>query len=460
MSDLVVHDWSRLISKQGRSWQPSAIRGLFPLENIPGMVSFLAGKPNSETFPFSSLKATIKPVVPGGKEEEIIVQGSQLSEGLQYGPTPGLQGLVKWLEVLQERKHNRAKDKTWRVSVGSGSQDLLNKAMCSLVDPGDSILMESPCYPGTLGLLTPLEANLVEVPTDNNGLNVDALEEVLDSWSTKRPNERFPKMLYTIPTGSNPSGCSAPQDRKERVLALARKHDFVIMEDDAYAFLAFDTSKQAPSYFELEARDLSSSLDGANGYAQPQVGRVLRFDTFSKILSSGMRIGFVTGPPQIVDVLDLMTSNTNLQPNTNLNAPLVAILSSTTAAIALALLNKWGIDGFFEHTKRVAKFYDEKRAMFERIAHKHLDGLATWLYLNLKLTEDGSAGDSFDLIANTAVEKGVLAVPGKGFSPTGAVSSCVRVSYSLATEEDAELGFARLAECVREARAKNKQKEQ
>ncbi|KAM0793356.1 hypothetical protein ACM66B_000811 [Microbotryomycetes sp. NB124-2] len=453
MSDLEIHDWSRLISKQGKSWQPSAIRGLFPLEHIPGMVSFLAGKPNAETFPFSKITAAIKPVVPGDPEEEITVEGSQLSEGLQYGPTPGLSGLVKWLEQLQERKHNRQKDKTWRVSVGSGSQDLLNKAMCSLVDPGDTILMESPCYPGTLGLLTPLDANLVEVPTDNNGLNVDALEEILDSWSTKRPNERFPKMLYTIPTGSNPSGCSAPQDRKERVLALSRKHDFVILEDDAYAFLAFDASKQAPSYFELEARDLSASLDGADGFAKAEVGRVLRFDTFSKILSSGMRIGFVTGPPQIVDVMDLMTSNTNLQPN------------STTAAIALALLNKWGLDGFFEHTKRVAKFYDEKRAMFERVAHKHLDGLATWvspdagmfLYLNLHLTEDGTPGDSFDLIANTAVEKGVLAVPGKGFSPTGAVSSCVRVSYSLATEEDAELGFERLAACVRDARARNKQ---
>lgn len=78
------------------------------------------------------------------------------------------------------------------------------------------------------------------------------------------------------------------------------------------------------------------------------------------------------------------------------------------------------------------------------------------LYLDLKLTEDGSEGDSYDLIANTAVEKGVLAVPGKGFSPNGSTSSCVRVSFSLATEQDAELGFARLAECIKEARAASK----
>lgn len=157
--------------------------------------------------------------------------------------------------------------------------------------------------------------------------------------------------------------------------------------------------------------------------------------------------------------------------------------SSTTQAIVLVLLNKWGHEGFIAHTRRVADFYLAKRDMFERVAHKHLDGLATWvspdagmfvrlpfslflalsssqltsalsfkLYIDLHLTKDGSQGDSSELISTTAVKKGVLAVPGKGFSPNGSVSSFVRVSFSLATEEDAELAFSRLAECVREAR--------
>lgn len=80
-----------------------------------------------------------------------------------------------------------------------------------------------------------------------------------------------------------------------------------------------------------------------------------------------MRLGFMTGPAPIIDVVNLATSNSNLQP------------SSIAQAIVLALLNHWGLTGFMEHTRRVAKFYENKRDMFEAIAHKHLDGLATWV---------------------------------------------------------------------------------
>lgn len=190
-----------------------------------------------------------------------------------------------------------------------------------------------------------------------------------------------------------------------------------------------------------------------------------------------MRLGFVSGAKQILDIIDLNTSNTNLQP------------SSTTQAMVVVLLNKWGYDGFVAHTERVAAFYKDKRDMFEKVAHKYLDGLASWvspeagmfvrlfrsfpspgrqsaepehrfspsfsspqLYLDLHLTTDGTPGDSSALISTTAVSKGVLAVPGSSFNPNGGLSSCVRVSFSLATEEDAELAFQRLRECVLEAR--------
>lgn len=126
---------------------------------------------------------------------------------------------------------------------------------------------------------------------------------MLANWSTEKPTLRFPKILYTMfvpyfnssiylqdlhelnllslffnlssPTGSNPTGCSSPLSRKIAILAIARKYNLLIFEDDAYHYIHFDPKEQAPSYFELEARD------GGN------VGRVVRFDSFSKILSSG-----------------------------------------------------------------------------------------------------------------------------------------------------------------------------
>ncbi|SGY35291.1 BQ5605_C002g01748 [Microbotryum silenes-dioicae] len=465
--------WDYFISDNGRKWTPSAIRGLFHREEIPGMISFLAGKPNPTTFPFSSISVTLKPIVPTAGPETLVVEGENLNESLQYGPTAGLKKLVTWLEDLQVMKHSRKKDGSWGVSIGSGSQDLINKrltgpiirqAFHSLVNEGDTVLVETPLYSGTIGLLQPMSCDLVEIPTDAQGINTPVLEDMLANWVTLHPNKRFPKIIYTIPTGSNPTGCSSPLERRVHLLKLARQYNLLILEDDAYHYLVFDVTNQPPSYFDLEAQ---------NG---GQTGRVLRFDSLSKIISSGMRLGFVSGAKELLRIIDLNTANTNLQP------------ASTTQSIVLVLLERWGHQGFIEHTRRVSAFYKEKRDMFEKAARKHLGGLADWvtpdagmfvsgwaifhkgeasvplahrlvnavppqLYLNLHLTSNESSGDSDELISKKALEKGVLAVPGVGFSPSGSISSSVRVSFSLATEEDADKGFARLAEAVREARA-------
>ncbi|SCZ90280.1 BZ3500_MvSof-1268-A1-R1_Chr1-3g01890 [Microbotryum saponariae] len=443
---------------------PSTVRGLFHREEIPGMISFLAGKPNPTTFPFSSISVMLKPIVPTAEPETLVVEGENLNESLQYGPTAGLKKLVNWLEDLQVMKHSRKKDGSWGVSIGSGSQDLINKAFHSLVNEGDTVLVETPLYSGTIGLLQPMSCDLVEIPTDAQGINTPVLEDMLANWATLHPNKRFPKIIYTIPTGSNPTGCSSPLERRVHLLKLARQYNLLILEDDAYHYLVFDVTNQPPSYFDLEAQ---------NG---GQTGRVLRFDSLSKIISSGMRLGFVSGAKELLRIIDLNTANTNLQP------------ASTTQSIVLVLLERWGHQGFIEHTRRVSAFYKEKRDMFEKAARKHLGGLADWvtpdagmfvsgwapfhkgeasvpladrlvnavppqLYLNLHLTSNESSGDSNELISKKALEKGVLAVPGVGFSPSGSISSSVRVSFSLATEEDADKGFARLAEAVREARA-------
>lgn len=130
------------------------------------------------------------------------------------------------------------------------------------------------------------------------------------------------------PTGSNPTGATAPLERRKAILALVQKYNLLLLEDDAYHYLSFDSDHLIPSYFELEGQE------GA------QKGRVVRFDSFSKILSSGkagfyalspsvkrlsahidveplagMRLGFVTCAPELLNVIDLHTSNTNLQPS-------------------------------------------------------------------------------------------------------------------------------------------------
>lgn len=150
-------DYSNYLSKLAKTYPQSAIRGLFKAELIPGMVSFLAGKPNPDTFPFQSISITLKPEPDqAGAGETIEIKGQDLDQGLQYGATAGIPKLNSWLTQFISETHDRpiikpedagSSSRTeWRVSIGAGSQDLLFKAFSAILDPEDSILVESPCY--------------------------------------------------------------------------------------------------------------------------------------------------------------------------------------------------------------------------------------------------------------------------------------------------------------------------
>ncbi|KAH9454380.1 hypothetical protein MJO28_007377 [Puccinia striiformis f. sp. tritici] len=442
MESAVDYD-GKFISRAGKRWQPSGIRGLFPLEQRPGMISMLAGKPNPATFPFESIAITLKPSVATGEAPETLsLSGGELDAALQYGPTAGQPEFLNWVYQLQQRCHGRGKpeEEGWSCAIGAGSQELMEKAFAAVCDPEDTILMETPVYSGTLGFLQPSGRTLIEIQSDHHGISAVELERVLANWHSDPSTSslKFPKVVYSIPTGSNPTGCSAPLDRKRLILELVRRYDLLLFEDDAYYFLHFDRKNRAPSYFSLE------KSEGG------QTGRVVRFDSLSKIISSGIRLGFVTGPARILEIINLHTSNTNLQP------------SSVTQAIAGKLLCHWGYDRFEAHCDQVSKFYSDKLEVVNAAAQKHLAGLAEWnkpvagmflwIKLNIAIPGKEEEADSSALISTRAVQKGVLAVPGCAFLPNAGKSAYVRTSFSLIDANSADEGFARLASVIREAR--------
>ncbi|KAJ7701228.1 pyridoxal phosphate-dependent transferase [Mycena rosella] len=445
MSSTTTLDIAPFLSQKSQLWKACGIRGLFPLENIPGMISLLAGRPNPSTFPFESITMKLKPALAGmptpSRDDDplnLTLDGDILSEALQYGGTAGLARFIEWLEEFQTHVHKRVRDDTWSVTVGSGSQDLMFKACEALVHEGDSVLVETPVYPGTLGFLAALPCSLIEVHADGQGLNPVNLESILANWETDHPGKRAPKFLYTIPSGSNPTGASIPEHRKVAVLQLARKYNLLVLEDDAYAFLYYGPAgQQARSYFALESE------------VNAERGRVVRFDSFSKVFSSGMRLGYMTAPPRLAAVVNMITSNTNLQPAT------------LTQVMAYTLLSRWGPAGFLEHCAAVADVYRIRRDAFERVARKHLAGLAEWttpvagmfLYIKLLVHADGRAADSHALVTQKAVARGVLAVPGSAFMPGGSATPFVRVSFSLIEEAGAEEACRRLRDVILEARA-------
>lgn len=425
--------YNRFLSDVSKSRIPNPIRSLLPLEKTPGLISMLAGKPNASTFPFTSIQLTARSPTDPTKDEVLTIGPEQLETALQYGPTAGIPSLLEWIWGLQEFAHGRKRDEGWRPSVGSGSQDVIYKAVTSILNPGDSILVESPVYAGVIPMFKAHGLTLVEVKTDGNGIQSSSLREILENWPAEKPK---PKVLYSVPYGCNPSGATATIERKRETLELARQHDFIIFEDDPYYYLYFGDRPRPPSYFTLELE-------------QPELGRVMRFDSLSKILSSGMRIGFVCGPEPLVNAMDLHTATANLQ------------TSTLTQEIASVLLHSWGYDGFITHTYRVSDFYRQKRDAFERALRTHLDGLAEWdtpeagmfVWFKLLIADTpGEEGDSLDLVQNKAFENGVLALPGMVFLPDMRKSAYVRASFSLLSEEDMNEGLRRLRITILESR--------
>ncbi|CAK5268112.1 unnamed protein product [Mycena citricolor] len=426
--------YTPFLSDVAKARLPSPIRSLFPLENLPGMISLLAGKPNPYSFPFTSFKfGTTAPggqARGGGEELELSVSGDDLTSALQYGPTAGMPALLQWLAELQEHVHGRSLGEGWQVIVGTGSQDLLAKAITALLNPGDSVLVQSPIYAGVIPLFHSLNCEQIEIEGDADGISSSSLRLILESWPAEKPK---PRVLYTIPYGGNPTGSTASLERRREVLRLANEHNFLIMEDDPYYFL-FYGKERAPSYFALERTE--SEL----------VGRVLRFDSFSKILSAGMRLGFLSGPTPILRAIEAHTATSNLQ------------TSSLVQVISAKLLSAWGVDGFMLHTAGVSNFYREKRDIFQAAMVKHLSGLAEWtapeagLFFWFKLNLAGSGDDSAELIRTKAVQHGVLALPGTAFLPNGRKSAYVRAAFSLLTPEQVDEALKRLRETILEVR--------
>ncbi|KIJ46909.1 hypothetical protein M422DRAFT_164756, partial [Sphaerobolus stellatus SS14] len=324
------------LSKTAKARRPSPVWDLFPVEAQPGMLSMLAGKPNPLTFPFEAITLTVR----GQNDEasvDLVLQGDELETGLQYSVTSGIPTLRNWITQLMKEVHSRSDGEGWRVSIGSGSQDLLYKAFSAFLNPGDTILIESPTYPGILIILEALDCHVVEVMTDSGGLSPSVLEEILANWDTNQP---FPKVLYTVPFGCNPTGATTSEAKRIEILNLARKYDFIIFEDDPYGFIYYGPSPKPGSYFELEKR-----IQGTLGY-------VLRFDSFSKVISAGIRLGWITGPMRVLQAIELHSVSSTVQP------------TSIGQAMLLKLVNHWGMQGFLDHTAQVAEFYRRKRDYF------------------------------------------------------------------------------------------------
>ncbi|KAM7142766.1 kynurenine/alpha-aminoadipate aminotransferase, mitochondrial isoform 2-T2 [Molossus nigricans] len=207
--------------------------------------------------------------------------------------------------------------------------------------------------------------------------------------------------------------------------ALARKYDFLIIEDDPYYFLQFN-KPWAPTFLSMDTD-----------------GRVIRADSFSKILSSGLRIGFITGPKPLIERVVLHTQVSTLHPST------------FTQLMVSQLLHHWGEEGFLAHVERVIDYYRKQKDALLAAADKWLSGLAEWhaptagMFVWIKIK---GISDVKKLIEEKAIKKEILMVPGNAFYiDSSAPSPYFRASFSLASPEQMDTAFQRLAQLIKES---------
>lgn len=442
--------YSRYLTARSLARNPSPIRALTAIQAQAGkeMISLAAGAPNSNLFPFESISITLKDQA----KTNHILKGPELNAALQYSPTIGYAPLRAHFSNIQKAYHNFNED-LHDIVITPGSQDGLMKILVAMVNRNDKVLIDHPAYSGTLAILQPMGAQLVGINTDKNGMNIDDLEKQL-----KKGNKgEGAKLLITVPNGSNPTGASLSLERKLRLLEIADHYDLFIIEDDPYYWLTYDKEDKVPSLFCLENRKfLENGTDSdyrntENNYRKTApAGRVLRSDSLSKTISSGIRIGWQTGPKQLIDRVVKHQEASSMH------------TSTLSQAIVSALFDQWaknnlenpndGTVGFVDHCGGVVDFYVDRCAAIHESCERHLGDIASWdkptagMFLWVKIN---GISDTRNLIKDEALKNNVLAVDGQSFSPNDEKSCYVRLSFSQETPERMDEAVKRLGNLIR-----------
>jgi 2-aminoadipate transaminase len=250
--------------------QPNAIRSLAHLINRPGMITFAGGVPSPETFPIAEIAEIASRM--------ITEQGASV---LQYGVTRGNALLRDY--VLARMQTQSITATMEELLLTSGSQQALDLVARVLIEPGDVVLVELPSYIGGTAALHNAGAELIGIPMQEDGLDPDAIATQITQL---RQQGKRVKLLYTIPNFQNPSGITLSAIKRQQLLDLAIRENFLILEDDPYGELYFD-APPPPAIRSLEHHD-----------------RVIYLGSFSKILTPGLRTAWVLAPAPLAERLE------------------------------------------------------------------------------------------------------------------------------------------------------------
>lgn len=381
--------------------KPSAIREIFKSLSDPTIISFAAGNPSPESFPVEELAKI---------SADIFANNS--TTALQYSITEGYPPLREAIAKRQKEKFGIGTDDDSVMIVSGGQQgmELSCKVFCN---EGDEVICENPSFIGSLNSFRSLGATPVGVELDEDGMNLEALEAALASHPKA-------KLLYVIPTFQNPSGRTTSYEKRVAIYELARKYDIIIVEDNPYGELRF-AGEDVPT---LKSMDTD--------------GRVIYCSSFSKILSAGMRVGFVVANNTVIQKLAVAKQGEDVHTNIFFQM------------LAHKYMTEYDLDA---HIEKINAIYRRKCALMVDALEKYMPkevkytkpegGLFIWCTL--------PAHVDAPTFIKKAIERKVAVVPGTAFNcDTEAPSQSFRLNYSMPTDEQIDEGVRILGQLARD----------
>ena len=385
--------------------ETSAIRELFKLLGKPGIISFAGGFPDPALFDVEGIKASSEAVLTNNP-----------GPVLQYGATEGYGPLRESISAFMANKGATVAPDG--LIVTTGSQQALDLIGKTLISPGDKVIVEAPTFLATIQCFRLYGAHLIGAPIDADGVDVDKLEALIE--------EHKPKLVYLIPTFGNPSGATLSLARRKRILEIAVRTQTLIVEDDPYGELYFD---QAPPPSLLA---LSDQVPGSRDW-------LAHCGSFSKILSPGLRVGWMIAPPALLANATMCKQFSD------------AHTSNLTQAICAHYLTLNRLDATLAVVR--STYAERARVMAESLRRELGDAVSFnqpqgGMFFWAKLT--GAQGKSAlaPEFAKRAIEQGVAFVPGAPFFATNPDLSTFRLSFATVGVEKIEEGIKRLGQAI------------
>ncbi len=392
-----------LFSERAKLLKASDVRELLKYTQDPSIISFGGGLPSPEAFPVEDLKLIF---------EELLSEDN--TPALQYGPTPGDPLLKSALATMLASRGIAANPN--QILITHGAQQALELFGRVFLDPGDIAMVTQPTYLGIFTAISVYQPSYHGVPTDEEGILTDVLEEHLRALALDRVR---PKFLYVVPTFHNPTGITMSLRRRRALVDLAAGYEIPIIEDDPY----YDVR------FEGEAVPPIAALD--------KEGWVVYLGSFSKVLAPGFRVGFAHGPADLMNKMALAKQGVDLF--TNGWGQRVA-----ERYLSLGLMKK--------NLPKIRKLYRRKRDVMLAALKETWPDNASWTRpqggLFLWTTVDPVI-DTKDLLPRAA-EKGVIYVAGHGFYAGEPEVNHMRLNFSYPSDANIRKGIGILGEVLRE----------